>query len=188
MPFSGSNFRVYHPLGFATGRTFVHSTVRDTIVDAYRALAKSDSDLQFVYAETGWPSGGRFRPHRTHANGTSVDFMVPLRGPEGAVAQVPSSVGNKLGYSVTFDDEGRRNGARIDFEAVGKHLLALDQAARNRGIAISRVIFEPPLLRHLFATTVGEEVRKRITFLAKPAWVRHDQHYHIDFAVPCEPR
>ena len=90
----------------------------------------------------------RFRPHRTHANGTSVDFMVPLRNEAGEVVELHASVTNMLGYAVKFDDQGRRAGQHIDFEAMAKHLLALDKAARANGIAIRRVIFEPPLMRH----------------------------------------
>jgi penicillin-insensitive murein DD-endopeptidase len=183
--YSGPNYRAYHIAGFLSGRTYVHSSVRDAMRDAYAALEKSDPELRFVYAETGWRRGGRFWPHRTHANGTSVDFMVPLRSENGEVTQVWSSVINKLGYNVTFDNEGRRAGARIDFEAIAKHLLALDIAARANGIRIARVIFEPPLHRHLFASEAGKQLPGKMSFMQKRAWVRHDQHYHVDFAVPC---
>jgi len=183
--YSGPNYRAYHIAGFLSGRTYVHSAVRDTMRDAYAALEKSDPELRFVYAETGWKRGGRFWPHRTHTNGTSVDFMVPLRTEKGEVTQVWSSVMNKLGYNVTFDNEGRRAGTRIDFEAIAKHLLALDTAARANGIGIARVIFEPPLHKHLFATEAGKQLQGKMAFMQKRAWVRHDQHYHVDFAVPC---
>lgn len=183
--YSGPNYRAYHIAGFVTGRTFMHSSVRDTLRDAYAALEKSDPELRFVYAETGWRRGGRFWPHRTHANGTSVDFMVPVRTDKGKVTEIESSVLNKLGYAITFDDEGRRSGSRIDFEAMAQHLLALDTAARAHGIRIGRVIFEPPLHRLLFASASGRGLESRMTFMKRPAWVRHDQHYHIDFVVPC---
>jgi penicillin-insensitive murein endopeptidase len=183
--YRGANYRAYHIAGFVTGRTFMHSSVRDTLRDAYAALEKSDPELRFVYAESGWPHGGKIWPHRTHANGTAVDFMVPLRTASGAVAQINASVVNMLGYSVTFDNEGRRGNTRIDFEAVAKHLLALDVAAKANGIRVSRVIFEPPLHRLLFASAAGREVQGRLSFMQRPAWVRHDQHYHVDFDVPC---
>ena len=50
---------------FLLGRTFVHEAVRNTMRDAYAGLSKSRPELRFVYAETGWPWGGRFAPHKT---------------------------------------------------------------------------------------------------------------------------
>ncbi len=184
--YAGPNYRAYHIAGYLTGRTFMHSAVRDAVQDAYTALYQSDPDLHFVYAESGWRHGGRFWPHKTHANGTSVDFMVPLRTDDGAVAEIQASVLNRLGYDIRFDDEGRRPGLRIDFEAIAKHLLALDTATRAHGIHIARVIFEPPLHKHLFATENGKVLESRMEFLKRHAWFRHDQHYHVDFAVPCK--
>jgi penicillin-insensitive murein endopeptidase len=110
---------------------------------------------------------------------------VPLRTEKGEVTEIQASVLNKLGYSITFDNEGRRGRLRIDFEAMAKHLLALHEAARAHGIGIRRVIFEPPLHRLLFATEAGKALQGRMEFMRRPAWVRHDQHYHIDFDVPC---
>ena len=183
--YAGPNYRAYHIAGYLTGRTFMHSMVRDTLRDAYAALEKSDPELRFVYAEFGWARGGKIWPHRTHANGTAVDFMVPLRTDSGSVAQINASVVNMLGYSVTFDNEGRRGKTRIDFDAVAKHLLALDAAATAHGIRVSRVIFEPPLHRLLFASPSGRALQGKLSFMDRPAWVRHDQHYHVDFDVPC---
>lgn len=183
--YAGPNYRAYHIAGFLTGRTFMHSAVRDTLRDAYAALERSDPELRFVYAETGWRRGGRFWPHRTHANGTSVDFMVPLRTDKGEVTEIQASVLNRLGYDITFDNQGRRGRLRIDFEAMAKHLLALDEAARAQGIRIARVIFEPPLHKLLFATASGQALIGKMDFMRRPAWVRHDQHYHVDFVVPC---
>ena len=82
---------------------------------------------------------------------------------------------------MNFDDEGRRDGALIDFAAITEHLTALDEAAKARGIAIGRVIFEPALQRQL-----GQTLIKSVPFMDKPAWIRHDQHYHVDFVVPCK--
>ena len=183
--YAGPNYRAYHIAGFVTGRTFMHSAVRDTVRDAYAALAQSDPELHFIYGEAAWRHGGRLWPHRTHANGTAVDFFVSLRTDDGAVAQLNPSVINMLGYSITFTDEGRRGSTRIDFEAIAKHLLALDTAARAHGIRIRQVIFEPPLHKLLFVTEHGKLLPGRMQFMRDRAWIRHDQHYHVDFDVPC---
>lgn len=31
------------------------------------------------------------------------------------------------------------------------------------------------------------ELDGKLRFSTRPAWVRHDEHYHVDFAVPCQP-
>src|SRR5262249_32296787 len=90
--YAGPNYRAYHIAGYITGRTFMHSTVRDTIRDAYAALAVSDPELHFIYGESAWQHGGPLWPHKTHANGTSVDFFVPLRTSSGAVTDIHASV------------------------------------------------------------------------------------------------
>jgi penicillin-insensitive murein endopeptidase len=185
LPYSGENYRAYSLMGFLAGRTFVHEAVRNTMRDAYAQLAKSHPELRFVYAETGWPWGGRFAPHKTHANGTSVDFHVPVRTLDGKISELPTSPFNQLGYAVEFDGAGRSDSHRIDFEAMGLHLLALDQAARANGIGIRRVIFDTRLQPKLAATASGAQVMGRLAFNKRQAWVSHDEHYHVDFAVAC---
>lgn len=79
LPIQGQNFSAYSLLAVNLGRTYVHSKVRDVIVKAYQQLATTQSNTQFVYGETGFEKGGKFAPHKTHQNGLSVDFMVPVR-------------------------------------------------------------------------------------------------------------
>jgi penicillin-insensitive murein endopeptidase len=186
LPYSGENYRAYSFLGFLLGRTFVHESVRNAMRDAYAQLSKNQPELRFVYAESGWPWGGRFAPHRTHANGTVADFHVPVRTLDGQVAELPTSPFNQFGYAVEFDATGRAGSHRIDFEAMGLHLLALEQAARAHGIRIQRVIFDVRLQPRLAATGPGAQVMRRIAFNKQQAWVRHDEHYHVNFDVPCK--
>jgi penicillin-insensitive murein DD-endopeptidase len=185
LPHAGVNYRAYSTLGFLLGRTFVHESVRNAMRDAYAALSQSRPELRFIYAESGWPWGGRFYPHRTHANGTSADFHVPVRTLDGQPSELPTSPFNQFGYAVEFDDAGRAGPLAIDFQAMGLHLIALDQAARKNHIRIRRVIFDPRLQPKLAATEPGAQAMARLTFNRRPAWIRHDEHYHVDFDVPC---
>lgn len=184
LPYSGENFRAYSLLGYLSGRTFMHGAVRDAVLSSYARVATRRPELRFVYGEGSWPWGGLLWPHRTHANGTSVDFFVPLRTRDGDVAEMPVSVFNKLGYSVGFDNAGRAGDLQIDFEAMALHLVELDHAAREYGLKVRRVIFDSHLQPHLFATREGAKLSGRLSFLGK-AWVRHDQHYHVDFGGAC---
>ena len=185
LPSSGANFSTYSSIGSLAGRTYVHSMVLATILAAYKALETSAPGKLLVYGETGWESGGRIRPHKTHQNGLSVDFMVPvLKG--GKSVPLPTSPLNKFGYDLEFSDSGEFDVYRIDFSAMANHLLELQKAASARRIKISRVIFEVPLQKHLFATAEGAQLKGLMTFSTKQAWVRHDEHYHIDFEIPCK--
>ena len=184
LPKSGPNFSSYSGLGVTLGRTYVHSKVEQILVAAYKALETAAPGKHFVYGETGWEEGGRIRPHRTHRNGTSVDFMVPVVDREGASVPLPSSPLNKFGYSLEFDAEGRFASYQIALEAIGEHLYQLHQAARDRGVGLAKVIFDPRYMPKLFQTKHGAELQT-LPFMQKDAWVRHDEHYHVDFGVEC---
>jgi penicillin-insensitive murein DD-endopeptidase len=187
LPQSGPNFEAYSSVGWAAGRTFVHSRVAEIVVAAYGALAVRERSVRFVYGETGWEPGGRFRPHRSHQNGLSVDFFVPVRDQAGKPALLPIGLTNKLGYGIEFDSKGRYEEYTIDYEAIGEHLYQLDAAARARGVSIALVIFDSQYLPMLFATSRGEYLRRNIPFMKGKPWVRHDEHYHVDFSIQCAP-
>lgn len=116
LPLNGPNFSSYSSLAANVGRTYVHSKVREIIVAAYSALEQAAPAKVFVYGEAGWPSGGRIRPHRTHQNGLSVDFFVPVRDSSGRSVSLPTSVTNRFGYDIEFDKDGRFEEYTIDFE------------------------------------------------------------------------
>lgn len=157
IPSEGKNFRAYSDVGVLAGRTYVHSKVQAIVVNAYAALEKTAPKKIFVYGETGWENGGRFRPHKTHQNGLSVDFMVPVTK-YGVSVPLPTSALNKFGYAIEFDDRGHAvvdgKTYAIDFEALAQHLVEIHKAAQASGVTIWRVIFDVPLQRLLFATAL----------------------------------
>lgn len=187
LPYDGGNFRAYSRAGSLLGRTYVHCKVAGVITAAYGKLGQQLSDRFFVYGETGWASGGSFRPHKTHQNGLSVDFMVPVVDAAGRSVPLPTSAFNRYGYDIDFDGEGRGGGLQIDFEAMAAHILALSRSADEAGIGIWRVIFDPKLQPMLRSTAAWPALEGRVQFSTRQSWVRHDDHYHVDFAVPCRP-
>lgn len=187
LPRSGKNFSAYSSMGAAAGRTYVHSKVRDIVVAAYEALGKSMPDKVFVYGETGWASGGRIRPHRTHQNGLSVDFMVPVVDTSGKSVKLPANAANRFGYDIEFDASGRFATYRIDFDAMAEHLFQLHVAATERGARVAQVIFDPALRTTLFGAPRGSYLQQNLRFMQRQAWVRHDEHYHVDFDIACQP-
>jgi penicillin-insensitive murein endopeptidase len=187
LPLTGPNFSAYSTLAASLGRTYVHSTVLEVVLAAYAALEKSTPGKIFVYGETGWAAGGRIRPHRSHQNGLSVDFFVPVHDRSGRSVPLPTVVTNRFGYPIEFDRAGRFDGYTIDFETMAEHLYQLHVAAKARGVGLALVIVDPPYLPMLFATPRGEFVRHNLEFMKGGALVRHDEHYHVDFVVACRP-
>lgn len=160
----------------------MHGDVRAALLDAYATLAAARPDDCYVYGETGWPEGGRFRPHRTHRNGMAVDFFVPVTDADAAPHCLGTHALNRWGYDIEFDADGRSGSDRIDFAAMAAHLHALADAAAANGLRIDTVIFDPALHRALFAAPGGDRLRGRMRFSPRQAWVRHDEHYHVVFA------
>jgi len=181
LPTSGANFHAYSRLGALLGRNAVHSVVREVVLAAYDSMGVIRPDAEFVYGETGWPSGGPFPPHRTHENGTSVDLFVPVLDADGKPAILPIRPWNKFGYSIEFDAEGRWEEYRIDFETLALHLLVLEAEAQRRGARIDRVILAPEFKDELEASEVGRRALATLPWMQGRPWVRHDEHYHVDF-------
>jgi penicillin-insensitive murein endopeptidase len=181
LPTAGANFVAYSYTGAALGRNTVHVRVRDAVVESYAELARTMPTRRWMYGECGWPSGGRFRPHHTHQNGLSVDFIVPVLDRGGRPTTLTSWAGNLWTYAVDFDARGCAGETCIDFEAISTHLESLGRYAVMNGLRVSRVIFDPAYHPRLFATERGPLVRERIPMMPRRAWVRHDEHYHVDF-------
>lgn len=187
LPEKGNNFKSYSYLAGLAGRTYVHSEVSEIVVDAYKILEAEQPAKVYKYAETGFKTGGQFSPHKTHQNGLSVDFMTPVANSQGQSVHLPTHIFNKLGYSIEFDETNSYQELHIDFEAIAAHIVALHLSAKKMGYDLWRVIFDPKLQPYLYQTQYADYLRQHISFSKKPSWVRHDEHYHVDFQIPCQP-
>ncbi len=182
----GRNFVSYSSLANISGRTYVHSQVKNIIVAAYLTLEKELPNKVYKYAETGFENGGKFKPHKTHRNGLSVDFMTPVVNARGESVHLPTHPLNKYGYDIEFDKNGYYDGLKIDYEALAAHIVALHKESKKQGFDLWRVIFDPQLQPNLFKTSYGNYLKENIRFSKKRSWVRHDEHYHVDFSIPCQ--
>jgi penicillin-insensitive murein endopeptidase len=185
LPVKGNNFEGYSTLARLAGRTYVHSAVKKIIVNAYHHLETDQPDKVFKYAETGLQQGGRFSPHKTHQNGLSVDFMTPINDKKGTSVHFPTNPLTKWGYNIEFDHNDQYNGLTIDYDALAAHVVALHKEAKKLGYDLWRVIFDPTLQSKLLTTQYAEYLKQNIQFSKKRSWVRHDEHYHVDFKIPC---
>ena len=179
MPVRGANFGAYCLPCVLALRTYGHAPAVEASVEAYAALAAARPGTRFLYGEIGHPWGGRFPPHRTHRNGLSFDYMVPLTSGE-----LRTGIGNRFGYDESFDAEGRGASGNIDFDALAAHLRALLAAAEARGGSIALVVLAPDLQDDLDRADPG--ITSAMRFNRRASWVRHDDHYHVDFAFPCD--
>lgn len=186
LPLSGANYAAYSIVGSMIGRTYIHSEVYKVVLDAYRELNSTMPGKTFVYGETGEKNGGEFSPHKTHRNGLSIDFMVPILNRSGESVSMPTNAFNRWGYDLEFDSSGRLGDQAIDVEAMAEHIYQLHQVAERHGIGIWRIIFDPQLQLLLHKTSRWSYLRDNIKFSERRSWVRHDEHYHVDFIVECQ--
>jgi len=186
LPDEGGNYISYSTLANKIGRTYVHSKVRKIIIDSYKVLEKEQQGKKYKYAETGYKKGGRFKPHKTHQNGLSVDFMVPVVDENGKSVYFSTNLLNKFGYSVEFDKKGNYKSYRIDYEAMAAHIVQLHKTSVKNSANLWRVIFDPELQPFLLKTKYGKYIQKNINLSKKRSWVRHDEHYHVDFLIKCQ--
>lgn len=186
LPAEGKNFVAYSSVARLAGRTYVHSSVSEIILISYQRLEQEQPAKVYKYAETGFREGGQFSPHKTHRNGLSVDFMTPVKNAEGTSVHLSTHPFNRFGYDIEFDKKGRYEDLTIDYDAMAAHIYLLHKVAREKGFDLWRVIFDPDLQAGLFRTQYGAYLKKHITFSKKRSWVRHDEHYHVDFSIPCQ--
>ncbi|MCH8317706.1 MAG: penicillin-insensitive murein endopeptidase [Bacteroidetes bacterium] len=186
-PYKGKNFKYFSPFSFAIfNRAWVHAKVLDITLEVYKEFEESCPNIKFLIMECSKRKGGRMWPHRTHQNGTSIDFGTPLLKKEK-----PYNFHHSYGvfhYTMKFDENGVLKGnknIKIDFETMAKHILALEKAARKRKMYIKKVIFKIDLKDNFFRTESGKLVKKKKIYFARklPKVIDnvHDDHYHIDF-------
>jgi penicillin-insensitive murein endopeptidase len=178
----GPGFVTYSFLGSAVGRQYVDGRVRDTLVATFAARSRAEGGRTFVMGETGWPWGGRFRPHRSHQNGMAVDVFMPVKTRTGAPTNLGTWPWNKFGYGLEFNGQGELGDLRIQFESLAALLLEVDAEAQQRGLRVARIIITPEFVPLLLDTPSGRRLGALSDLITrKPVWVRHDEHFHIDF-------
>ncbi len=162
-PKKGPNYKYFSSLSFALfNRAWVHEKVLETTLAAYKALESKYPKNRFLLMECSKEHGGKMWPHRTHQNGTSIDFGVPLLK-NGKPYHFDQHFGI-FHYLMAFDENGRytmNKKVHIDFETLGYHILVLEEEARKRGLYIKKVILKINLKDNLFATAPGKIIKQK---------------------------
>lgn len=187
IPLKGDNFKYFSTFDyFVLGRCYVHSDIYRIVIDSYKDLNKVYPDYTFKIMECSKRKGGRPFPHKTHQNGTSIDFMTPLKK-ENKTIRFYDKIG-MWRYLMEFDANGKariNKDIEIDFDKIAKHILTIEKTARHNGYKIKKVILETNLKDEIYNSKYGEELKKSniyfVKSLPKSIDKLHDDHYHIDF-------
>lgn len=186
VPFQGNNFRYFDTESYLEGRAFVHSSIRDIVLATYDSLYFKHPDRFFTIMECSNHQGGEMFPHRTHQNGLSIDFMMPLLKDNKPYYGLDTLGASH--YFLTFDEEGRYvedKSIRIDFDMVSKHIVWLNREARKRNYEIKKVIIQIELKEELYAAEYGPQITGDDIYVVRNLSpvinALHDDHYHIDF-------
>ena len=183
LPCRSDNFQAFADTACLLGRNYVHPLLAQTLIDAYARLRKTHPRRDWQYGDLGWKQGGKFAPHRTHQNGLSADFFTPVIDEHKKPTLLPIKITNTFGYGIEFDRRGRFEKFEIDWKAMADHLVVLKKAGQIHGVKIKRVILDPKL-QTIFLKEAPKAKAFRRLFNKRQAWVRHDEHYHIDFEIP----
>ncbi len=188
LPFSGNNFHYFDTTSYLSGRAFVHEKVKETILASYAKMEILAPDRHFCVMECSHEHGGKLYPHRTHQNGLSADFMVPL-----LKSGTPYTELDDMGlrhYLMEFDENGKYaedQEVHIDFDLIALHLLTLNQEAQKKGLKIEKVILKMELKDELFITENGKKLKDAGIYFAKSLTPLvnsvHDDHFHVDFTL-----
>jgi penicillin-insensitive murein endopeptidase len=188
IPFKGPNYEYFSEESYLAGRAFLNDKVLNTLLASYSNLESTLPNKLFYVMECANAHGGKLAPHRTHQNGTSVDFMMPLLK-DGK----PYSGLDTLGvnhYLLGFDTDGiylDDESISIDFNLVAQHILELQAEAQLNGLSIKKVIINTNLKDELFATPNGKKLKSSGIYVVQNLSTLinslHDDHYHIDFEV-----
>lgn len=186
IPFKGENYEYFDVASYLGGRAFTNSKVAEITVDTYKSLRNQGVMRHFKVMEFSNKHGGKMYPHRTHQNGLSVDFMMPLRKDGKPYYELDNKGASH--YLMDFDTEGNYEEDKtvsIDFDMAAQHILELDKQARKKGMRIQKVIFNTDLKDELFASKFGGELKTSGIYITKNLSKLindlHDDHYHVDF-------
>ncbi len=186
IPFKGENYEYFDVASYLGGRAFTTDKVAEITLNTYAALLDQGVDRQFKVMEFSHKEGGKMFPHRTHQNGLSVDYMMPLQKDGEPYYELDKKGASH--YLMDFDTEGRYEEDKeisIDFNMAARHILELDKQARKEGMRIHKVIFNTDLKDELYNTEYGKKLKTIGIYitrnLSKLINDLHDDHYHVDF-------
>jgi penicillin-insensitive murein endopeptidase len=188
IPFKGKNFTYFDVQSYLNGRAYLNGKVLKTLLGAYKELEILLPQRMFYVMECSNQDGGKLFPHRTHQNGLSIDFMMPLIKNGKPFYGLDTLGANH--YFLEFDNQGKYkvdSTISIDFNIVAQHILILNKVAKVIGVKVAKVIINTDLKDELFATLNGKTLESSGIYVVQKLSPLinslHDDHYHIDFEI-----
>ncbi len=185
VPYKGRNFMYFDRTSYLEGRAFLNDLALKSMLSTYDSLLAALPQRYFNVMECSHEHGGEMFPHRTHQNGLSIDFMMPLVK-DGSPYYGLDTIGLEH-YALQFDDNGRYTKdttITIDFDLVARQILLLDHFAKQNGLAVFKVIIKIELKDELFATQYGQRLKESRIYVVRGLSPLinslHDDHFHID--------
>jgi penicillin-insensitive murein endopeptidase len=190
-PYKGKNYSYFSSTSYyILNRSYVHNKVKSVTLNAYKNLNKRFPKQKWGIMECSRKHGGKMKPHRTHQNGTSIDFMTPMKWLNSKNQYRWKAHLGVWHYLLTFDKDGylnKRKKVQIDFNMIALHILELNKEAKKQGLTIKKVILKINLKDNLFKCENGEKLKLSGIYFAKYLTPivdnMHDDHYHVDFGV-----
>lgn len=188
IPFNGKNFTYFDTQSYLNGRAFLNEKVLNTLLNTYKEFETLLPQRMFYIMECSNQDGGKLFPHRTHQNGLSIDFMMPLIKDGKPFYGLDTLESDH--YFLEFNNAGQYRedtSISIDFNLVAQHILILNKVAKLLKVNITKVIINTDLKDELFATTHGKTLKASNIYVVQKLSPLinslHDDHYHIDFEM-----
>lgn len=185
-PYKGNNFMYFDKGSYLDGHAFLNGSIKESVLEMYDTLNDRHPNRYFMIMECSGEKGGKIPRHQTHRNGTSIDFMMPLKK-DGQAYYGLDTIGWRH-FGLTFDEKGRYSkdkSIRIDFDLVSEQIVLLNRFAKKRGYKIQKVIIKIELKDELYASRFGQQIKKDgiyvVMGLSQKVNKMHDDHFHIDF-------
>jgi penicillin-insensitive murein endopeptidase len=188
VPFKGDNYKYFDKMSYSMNRCYLNDKILLIVQESYEKLKEYYPDRMFYIMECSNKHGGPMKPHSTHQNGTSIDFMSPLIQNGSIYSKLDDKGAGH--YLMEFNNDGqyiKDTSISIDFDLIAHHILILQEVGKKHGVNVKKVILKTDLKDEFYRTPHGKKVKSKGIYLVKALPKRvndvHDDHFHIDFGI-----
>jgi hypothetical protein len=188
LPYRGNNYKFYGTISYHVfGKAYAEHRVHNTIVEAFKISEHAGSKANFKIYKTGGRKNGFLIPLSKNKNGYHAVFMTPLKKNNTPVKYYYRS--GFLRVLRKFDHTGYykyNKNICIDYDNMALFLLNLNEASKQYGLKIQRIIFNKRYIKNLFSTIYGDELKQAdlyfAKYLSKKVNRKYDDLFYIDFS------
>ncbi len=187
IPFRGENYKFYGTLSYHVfGKAYAEWKVHNAIIESFKLSENNCSNVHFKILKSTSRSSGKLLPYVERKNGYNADFICPILKNDVPVKYYYRT--RLLRFFIRYNSKGqskRNKKIKIDFDAMTQYIINLDDASKLYGLRIKRVVFDRRLLKQLYNSKSGKELKKReiyfAKYLSKKVNRKYDDLFHVDF-------